>query len=231
LAKANPHNRICTTVPLLEGIEKFNRGARPDILADVVKHAVLILAVVVMFGILVPLMRGYDFLSPVMVTAYACLALLFVAPASAEAFSNQSRPETPVDVVRKLASVVLYGWGIAVVILVTGIVTINVAKWTGQLLTPGKWLAFSALLFSLTASVAAASLAAFLGRRMSPRMVKGLFRAGFLLLLMVVFFGHLAEYRTASEVTGLCLEASAILTAIAVALLFPVLRAPRVRQT
>ena len=201
-----------------------------DILANVARQAVLILAVVVAFGILVPILRGYDFLSPVMIVAYACLALLFVAPASAEAFSNESRPETPGAVLQKLASVVLYGWGIAVVILITGILTINLARWTGQMLAPGKWMALSALLFSLTACVAAAALAAFLGRRMTPRMVKGLFRAGFLVLLVAVYFGHLAEYRTAAEITRLCLEASGVLAVVAGCLLFPLLRAGKVQH-
>ena len=207
----------------------MRRHARAtDILANVARQAVVILAVVAVFGILVPILRGYDFLSPVMIVAYACLALLFVAPASAEAFSNETRPGTPGAVIRKLASVVLYGWGIAVVILGTGILTINLAHWTGQMLTPGKWLALSALLFSLTACVAAAALAAFLGRRMTPRMVKGLFRAGFLILLIAVYFGHLAEYRTAAEITRLCMEASGVLAVVAASLLFPLLRSGKV---
>ena len=66
---------------------------------------------------------------------------------------------------------------------------------------------------------------------MTPRMVKGLFRAGFLVLLIAVYFGHLAEYRTAAEITRLCLEASVGLAVVAVCLLFPLLRARKVVRT
>jgi hypothetical protein len=51
---------------------------------DMARQAVVILVVVAAFGILVPLYKGIGFLDSRIVAAYACLALLFVAPASAE---------------------------------------------------------------------------------------------------------------------------------------------------
>ena len=48
------------------------------------RQALIILVVVVTFGILVPWYKGFAFLDPRIISAYACLALLFVAPASAD---------------------------------------------------------------------------------------------------------------------------------------------------
>ncbi len=47
-------------------------------------QALVILMGVIAFGILVPLYKGFGFLDPRIIAAYACLALLFVAPPSAE---------------------------------------------------------------------------------------------------------------------------------------------------
>ncbi len=48
------------------------------------RQAVVILLVVIAFGILVPIYKGFGFLDPRIIAAYSFLALLFIAPASAE---------------------------------------------------------------------------------------------------------------------------------------------------
>lgn len=43
-------------------------------------------ALVAVFGVFLPWMKGIDFLDSVMTAAYACLGVLFAAPAAAQAF-------------------------------------------------------------------------------------------------------------------------------------------------
>ena len=52
------------------------------------KQALIILFTVLAFGILVPWYKGFTFLDPRMLAAYGFLAVLFVAPASAESFAG-----------------------------------------------------------------------------------------------------------------------------------------------
>ena len=56
------------------------------------KQALIILFTVLAFGILVPWYKGFTFLDPRMLAAYGLLAVLFVAPASAESFAGAVYP-------------------------------------------------------------------------------------------------------------------------------------------
>lgn len=44
------------------------------------KQALIILAVVLVFGVLVPYYKGLEFLDPAVILVYACMSLLFVVP-------------------------------------------------------------------------------------------------------------------------------------------------------
>src|SRR5712691_3017664 len=70
---------------LLEGIELGSRlgMGRPGGLRTVLIHV----ALVAVFGVYLPWQKGLDFLDPVITTAYACLSVLFAAPAAAQAFA------------------------------------------------------------------------------------------------------------------------------------------------
>jgi len=83
------------------------------------RQALVILIVVIAFGILVPIYKGYGFLDARILAAYACLALLFVAPASAELAADSSRA-----LLGRIAIIVAWGWGMTVLILGTAIVTL-----------------------------------------------------------------------------------------------------------
>ena len=132
------------------------------------RQAVVLLVIVLAFGILVPWYKGFTFLDPRMIVAYACLALLFVAPASAEAFATRQ----PGSALYKIFRVVAYGWGITVLILLSAFVTINLTKWQGEVLMPPLQVCAAALLLSLTASIAIAALSAVLARHLSAGAVK-----------------------------------------------------------
>src|SRR5579863_9855283 len=79
--------------------------------------------VVIAFGILVPVYKGIGFLDARILAAYACLSLLFVAPASAEVATVGISA-----LLARIAIIVAWGWGMTVLILGTAIVTLNLVS-------------------------------------------------------------------------------------------------------
>jgi hypothetical protein len=199
------------------------------------RQALVILAVVIAFGILVPIYKGFGFLDPRIIAAYAFLAPLFVAPASAELAATQG---IPAAILGRIAIIVAWGWGITVLILTTAIVTLNVIARRGGFLTPPVGFIASVVVFSLTASIAIAMLGAVLARRFSAAQVKNILRAGFLIVLLGLVFAPRVlpdsvtlaifdRFSTRRALTHLAWEASAVFAAIAVLLLLPLLKTRR----
>ena len=198
------------------------------------RQAVVILIAVTAFGVLVPLYRGFGFLDPRILAAYACLALLFVAPASAE-LAAQAKDAPPSVLLGRIAVIVAWGWGITVLILATAIVTLNLmARAAGFLAPPWGFLA-AVLSFSLIASTAIAIFGAILARRFSAAGVKNILRAGFLAILLALIFGSrvlpermqleiLDRFNTRRALTNLAWESSIVFAVIAALLLIPLLR-------
>ncbi len=192
------------------------------------RQAVVLLLIVLAFGILVPWYKGVAFLDPRMIVAYACLALLFVAPASAEAFASRQSAA-----LNKIFKVVAYGWGITLLILLSALVTINLTKWQGEILTPPLQVCAAALLFSLTASIAIAAFSAVLARHLSAGAVKMVLRFGFLVVLLAFAFSSrmpdewqifLSDHTTRRAITRLAWEGAAVFAVIAGLLLLLVVR-------
>jgi hypothetical protein len=203
------------------------------------RQAVVILVVVVAFGILVPLYKGVGFLDSRIVFCYACLALLFVAPASAELAAAHGKSGSPeAGILGKIALIVAWGWGITVVILVTAIVTVNlVARGEGLLVPPLGFLG-AVLTFSLSASIAIAVMGAVLTRHFSATAVKNILRIGFLVILLALIFGSRVfpervqlevfdHFSTRRALTRLAWESSIVCGAITALLLIPLLRNSR----
>jgi hypothetical protein len=200
------------------------------------RQALIILAVVIAFGILVPIYKGFGFLDARILAAYACLALLFVAPASAEFGATQGQGLPVPALLGKIAIIVAWGWGITVSILATAIVTLNVlAKRGGGFLAPPRGFLSAILMFSLTASIAIAMLGAALARRFSAAQVKAILRGAFLAVLLILIFGPrlLPESVTLeifdrisrrSGLTHLAWQASAVCAGAAVLILLVILR-------
>ncbi len=198
------------------------------------RQAVVILLVVIAFGILVPIYKGFGFLDPRIIAAYSFLALLFIAPASAELAATASG--TP----GRIAIIVAWGWGLTVLILSTAIVTLNIANpggpnRRGGFITPPTEFIASVLVFSLSASIAVAMLGATLARRFSAAAVKNILRTGFLAILLALAFGarFLPEnvtlaifdrFNTRRALTHLAWEASAIFAVIASLLVLVLLK-------
>jgi hypothetical protein len=197
------------------------------------RQALVILVVVAAFGILVPLYKGIGFMDPRILAAYACLALLFVAPASAESAAAQGRVAPPSTVFPKIALIVAWGWGMSLLILASAMVTLNLTARgpvrEGLLLPPWNFLS-SLLTFSLAASIAIAALGALLARRFSAAAVKTILRTGFLVILLLLVFGSrvlpesvqlqiLDQFSSRRTLTHLAWQLSAVFGALAVALL------------
>src|SRR5260370_8781556 len=100
------------------------------------RQAVVLILIVVAFGVLVPWYKGFAILDPRMIVAYACLAVLFVAPASAESAAACQQDEAPASVLRRIAVVVAYGWAVTLRILLTAFVTLNLTNWRGPPIPP-----------------------------------------------------------------------------------------------
>ena len=152
------------------------------------KQALIILGVVLVFGVLVPYYKGLEFLDPVVILVYACMSLLFVVPASADIFTAD-QVLARAEITHQFGTILAYGWGTTVLMIVSGIVTVNVANWHGHALVPSTALLGSAVLLSLVATIAVISGTALLARRMGARSAKSLLRMSFLILLLLGAFG------------------------------------------
>jgi hypothetical protein len=190
------------------------------------KQALIILVTVIAFGILVPWYKGFTFLDPRMIAAYGCLALLFVAPASAESSDTG---------LSRIVTVVAFGWGITVATMLTGLATLTVAYGHGTV-PPAPFEVIAAVLVcSLTASTAVAAFSAILARRFSTSTGKAVMRLLFLLVLLAFAFSSrlperwqifLTDHTTRRAITRLAWEGAAVCAVLAVALLIPLRKRP-----
>src|SRR5215472_13219532 len=151
------------------------------------RQALITLLTVVAFGILVPWYKGFAFLDPRMVAAYGLIAVLFVAPASAESFAGIPDMSTS-SILSRLGVLIGLGWGVTVIVLLTGLVTLNVAYGHGVFIKPPWELFGSVLACSLMASAAVAAASAVLARSRSPIVVKTVLRLVFLAVLLAFVF-------------------------------------------
>lgn len=147
-----------------------------------VRLVLIHLAIIAVFGVWWPRMRGADFFDPVFLSAYACLGVLFSAPAAAQAFADP--PEKMGDALARIARAVLYGEIMAVAILAAGIATVLRIAPFGP-----DWIELAeAGALGLTGSLATASLAGWITLRYSPFSARQMLRVIFLALLILFFF-------------------------------------------
>jgi hypothetical protein len=144
-------------------------------------HVVLI----AVFGVLLPLRKGLGFLDPVMISAYACMGILFAPPAAAAAFSK-ARPQTMKQLFAHTAKAVAYGEGMTLVMLIAGFETVSATH--GRVLVPQLDTLLGALLLGLCGSAALALFGGWLALRFSPSVARTVLRLIFLLLLVAFLF-------------------------------------------
>jgi hypothetical protein len=152
------------------------------------RAAILHLILVAIFGVFIPLRKGLGFLEPIMITAYACLGVLFAAPAAASAFSK-GRPQTMREAGVRAAKAVGYGEGLALVMLVVGVITVSVAH--GRTLFPELDVLGLGAALGLSASIALALFSGWMTLRFSGPAARMGLRVIFVgLLVLFVFRGE-----------------------------------------
>ncbi len=135
------------------------------------------------FGVFLPWQKGRDFLDSVMLGAYACLGVVFAAPAAASQFEKDP---TPGRALARVAVSVLYGELVAGVMLVVGTVTVYVLHGSRIVVGPDLQSLAECSALGLTLSWAVSTVALWVSVRVSPGAAKGVVR--------VVFLGLLAAF-------------------------------------
>jgi hypothetical protein len=150
-----------------------------------VRIVLIHVGLIAVFGVFLPWQKGLDFLDPVITTAYACLSVLFAAPAAAQAFAA-GRAGSLKTVLTRILVAVAYGECMAVAMLAAGVVTVSVTH--GRLLLPVLNILARGTALGVSASLALASVAAWITLRFSAGVARAAMRAIFLLLLGAFFF-------------------------------------------
>lgn len=188
------------------------------------------LLVAILFGVLVPYVKGIEYLDLFLLLPYSFLSLFFVVPLVVDSVFA-----SPVKRVRlgPLFRGVGIGWFTGVAVLWMGIVTVSVRS--GRLVAPPAAVGLSLAVISLLGSIFAAALAAWTATRTNDASTaKARLRIGFLILLVIFFaiprvttddsFARLLHLLTPEGIVQLTLIAVPIVAISSVALL---IRLPR----
>jgi hypothetical protein len=141
----------------------------------------LYLLLIAIFGVFLPWQKGRDFLDSVILGVYACLGVVFAAPAAAPEFE---RFPTSQQAVARVMISVLYGELVAGVMVVLGITTVYASRWGRIVVGPNLRSLAECALFGLTLSLAVSTAAVCVAARFSTRAAKGVVRLVFLGLLV-----------------------------------------------
>ncbi len=144
-------------------------------------------ALVAVFGVFLPWTKGVQFLDPVIIAAYACLGVLFAAPAAAQVFARE-RPHSMITAMARILMAVLYGECMASAILLAGFITVYSTHPRGSIPAPDLHTLAAASLLGATASLALAAASAWITLRLSARAARHALRLVFLLLLVLFFY-------------------------------------------
>ena len=190
-----------------------------------IRQAFIVLTAILVFGIAVPLVKGFAFLDPLNILAYACIGVLFIVPAAAEVFA---KPSPGPAVLARIAGLMAYGWGISALMLLLGILTVNFQSWQNQILTPDPQLLLAALFLGGSACLALIGVTGLLGERYGPRTAKLTVRIGFLVLLLFLTIGYrhspdawrfmIYDFLTTASLTRFSFGLAAVLTVLGVSL-------------
>jgi len=143
-------------------------------------YAVVILA----FGVAVPFGKGLGFFDPTVLSAYACLGALFAGPAAAHNF--QKRPASFGQAAGWIVKAVLFGELLAVAMLACGVATVFETN-RAAFFPPDLETLADSLLLGLSASLALASLAAWVSIEFSGGAARMALRLIFLGLLALFY--------------------------------------------
>ena len=136
------------------------------------------------FGVFLPWEKGQDFLDAVMLGAYACLGVVFAAPAAAVGY--ESTP-TMREAVARILICVLYGELVAAVMLFSGLITVYAVRGGRVVVGPDLRSLAQCSALGLALSLALTTGAVWLSVRFSPGAARGVVRVAFLGLLAAFY--------------------------------------------
>jgi hypothetical protein len=169
-----------------------------------------LIALLLVFGVALPWLKGIDFLDPVMTGAYACLGGLFAAPYAARSF--EQRPSSFPSAMSAALKAAGFGEGFALAMLLFGILTVNLSH-PGRLSLPELDTLAETGLLGLTMTCAFAFGSAWITLRFSANTARRISRFSFLALAIAFYY----QSRWLPEIA---LRAAGISTAIALAFVF-----------
>ena len=151
------------------------------------RSILLHLALLGAFGMWIPRLKGVDFLDSQILGAYACLGLLFAAPATAQAFP-QGMASSFQQAKARIFAGVLYGEIVTLALAGAGIATVYLTHRGGFVPQPDWATLLRCAMFGLGASAMLASLAALITVRFSRSMAMIFLRLAFFGLLVLYFY-------------------------------------------
>jgi len=166
------------------------------------------LLVIGVFGVFLPWLRGRDFLDPVILGAYACLGVVFAAPAAAPEFE---RLPTIQNALARVAISVFYGEVLAGTMLLLGIATVYVSRGGRIAVGPDLRSLGECAALGLALSWAVSTATVWLSLRTSPRAAKTAVRLAFLGLLAAFYLRSGWLPTVALRGAGIALLASILL--------------------
>lgn len=136
-----------------------------------------------LFGVLVPYIKGIEYLDLFLLLPYSLLSLFFVMPMVVDAVYASPTRGVPL---RALFRSIVVGWFTGVCVLWMGIGTVSIH--VGRLVAPPVAVGLSLAVMSLFACLFIAALSAWIANRApDAATAKGRLRIGFLLLLVAFF--------------------------------------------
>ena len=149
------------------------------------KRWLIYVLLVAAFGVVVPRMKGLEFFNPELMSAYACIGMVFAGPAAAEAFKK--KPGSMVEATQWIFRAVLFAEAIAVAMLLCGILTVYLTHLHSVFFLPNLEQLATSEALGVTGSLTLAVLAAWLTLRYSSGVARGALRVVFLGLLALFF--------------------------------------------
>ncbi len=141
--------------------------------------------VIGIFGVFLPWQKGRDFLDSVILGAYACLGVVFAAPAAAPEFEKVPTVQTALA---RVVISVLYGELLAAAMLMLGITTVYVSRGGRIVVGPDLRSLAECAVLGLMLSWAVSTAAVWISLRTSPQTAKTVIRLVFLVLLAAFYF-------------------------------------------
>jgi hypothetical protein len=142
------------------------------------------LIVIAIFGVFLPWQRGREFLDAVILGAYACLGIVFAAPAAAPEFD---RFPTIQEALARVAISVFYGEALAGTLLMLAIATVYASRGGRIVVGPDLQSLAECAALGVTLSWAVSTATVWISLRTSPRAAKAVVRFVFLGLLAAFY--------------------------------------------